>query len=100
MIGNRIQKLRQQKRLSLTELSHRSGVAKSYLSSIERNLQRNPSIEILQKLAPELGVDIHSLVSEEYSPEFLSKEWIELVQEVKASGVSIEAIRGYLKSNK
>lgn len=42
MIGERIKRLRLQKGISLTELAEKAGVAKSYISSIERNLQKNP----------------------------------------------------------
>ncbi|MBD2798676.1 helix-turn-helix transcriptional regulator, partial [Xenorhabdus sp. 18] len=47
MIGERIKRLRLQKGISLTELAEKAGVAKSYISSIERNLQKNPSIQFL-----------------------------------------------------
>ncbi len=42
MIGERIKRLRLQKGISLTELAEKAGVAKSYISSIERNLQKKP----------------------------------------------------------
>ena len=49
MIGERIKRLRLQKGISLTELAEKAGVAKSYISSIERNLQKNPSIQFLER---------------------------------------------------
>ncbi|MDQ0858415.1 transcriptional regulator with XRE-family HTH domain [Bacillus sp. V2I10] len=42
MIGERIKYLRQQKGYSLAELA---GVFKSYLSYIERDIQKNPSMQ-------------------------------------------------------
>ncbi|ALS20730.1 MULTISPECIES: helix-turn-helix domain-containing protein [Paenibacillus] len=98
MIGKRIQKLRQKKRLSLSELASRAGVAKSYLSSIERNIQHNPSIEFLHKIAVVLSVDIHNLIREEgqCEVEYLEKEWVQLVREVRASGLSIDEVRSCL----
>ncbi|GAE95079.1 regulator [Gracilibacillus boraciitolerans JCM 21714] len=45
MIGQKIQNLRKRKRMSLSEVAEQAGVAKSYLSSIERGLQSNPSIQ-------------------------------------------------------
>ncbi|MDQ7862004.1 helix-turn-helix transcriptional regulator [Peribacillus frigoritolerans] len=35
--------------MSISELSAKSGVAKSYISSLERNLQTNPTILVLEK---------------------------------------------------
>ncbi|MCY9128792.1 transcriptional regulator SinR, partial [Bacillus spizizenii] len=48
MIGQRIKQYRKEKGYSLSELAEKAGVAKSYLSSIERNLQTNPSIQLLE----------------------------------------------------
>ena len=45
MIGERIKRLRLQKGISLTELAEKAGVAKSYISSIERNLQNGSKIK-------------------------------------------------------
>lgn len=49
LIGQRIKQYRKEKGYSLSELAEKAGVAKSYLSSIERNLQTNPSIQFLEK---------------------------------------------------
>lgn len=54
MIGERVKKLREEKKMSMTELADKAGVAKSYLSSLERNLQTNPSIQFLEKSPPYL----------------------------------------------
>lgn len=50
-IGDRVKKYGLEKGLSLSEVSERSGVAKSYLSSLERSLQTNPSIDLVQKIS-------------------------------------------------
>lgn len=104
MIGKRIQELRKSKRLSLSELADRAGVAKSYLSSIERDLQQNPSIQFLEKIAPVLGVDIHSLIGTEPPAEGaaaqIDEEWLELAKQAMASGVSKEQFREFLEFNK
>jgi transcriptional regulator with XRE-family HTH domain len=63
-IGDRIRRLRQDKRLSLNELARRTGFAKSYLSQIE-NLKREPSISALSQIAHVLGVDVLFLLSGE-----------------------------------
>jgi XRE family transcriptional regulator of biofilm formation len=100
MIGERVKKLRQEKKMSLSELAHQAGVAKSYLSSLERNLQTNPSIQFLEKIAVVLGVPVDSLILDQPSKEDLDSEWIRIVQEAMESGVSKEQFREFLEFNK
>jgi len=102
VIGPRIKKYRSQKNLSLSELAERAGVAKSYLSSIERNLQSNPSVQFLEKVSAVLGVSVNTLLNEqnETDPEELDLEWTKLVQDAMKSGVSKEQFREFLEFNK
>jgi XRE family transcriptional regulator of biofilm formation len=65
MIGKRIHQLRTELGLSLTELARRAGVAKSYLSNIENDLQKNPSIQFLYKICIVLNIDTHVLLDQE-----------------------------------
>ncbi|MBO1512388.1 helix-turn-helix domain-containing protein [Metabacillus bambusae] len=102
MIGPRIKKYRTQKNLSLSELAERAGVAKSYLSSIERNLQSNPSVQFLEKVSSVLGVTVNTLLDEqsETNPQELDNEWTKLVQDAMKSGVSKDQFREFLEFNK
>ncbi|UUZ93061.1 helix-turn-helix domain-containing protein [Paenibacillus sp. P25] len=103
MIGSQIQKLRMQKRMSLTELAARAGVAKSYLSSIERDLQSNPSIQFLRKLAPVLGVNVQSLILQEQRPDKpdpLDTEWVQIIQELNALGINKDSLRSMVSQLK
>lgn len=104
MIGKRIHELRVQKNLSLSEVAERAGVAKSYLSSIERELQKNPSIQFLEKIAHVLGVSIESLVQYEANAdmknESLDPEWYQLVLDAMHSGVTKDQFREFLEFNK
>lgn len=101
MIGERVKKYRLDKGFSLSELAERAGVAKSYLSSIERNIQSNPSIQFLEKISSVLGVSLEDLLSEEQNDENeLDSSWIELVREAMDSGISKEQFREYLEFNK
>ena len=100
MIGERVKKLRQEKKMSLSELALQAGVAKSYLSSLERNLQTNPSIQFLEKIATVLGVPVDSLILEQPNKEDLDSEWMKIVQEAMESGVSKEQFREFLEFNK
>ncbi|MGM7721198.1 helix-turn-helix domain-containing protein [uncultured Metabacillus sp.] len=102
VIGPRIKKYRTQKNLSLSELAERAGVAKSYLSSIERNLQSNPSVQFLEKVSSVLGVSVNTLLDEqsETDPKELDYEWKKLVQDAMQSGVSKEQFREFLEFTK
>lgn len=62
MLGEKIQFLRKRKGLSITRLSTITGVSKSYISYIERNKQKSPSLVILLKLSKALDVELQELV--------------------------------------
>ncbi|MGO4694893.1 helix-turn-helix domain-containing protein [Paenibacillus sp. 2TAB26] len=104
MIGERIQMLRKRKGLSLTELSQRAGVAKSYLSSIERGLQQNPSIQFLEKVGAVLNVTVEEFLNSDENNDHktsnLDTEWADLVREAMASGVSKDQFKEFLEFNK
>lgn len=106
MIGERVKKYRKDAGLTLTELAERAGVAKSYLSALERNIQKNPSVQFLEKVAAELNITIDHLlkdhVAETHSPSqnHLDNEWEKLVKEAMDSGVSKEEFREFLEFNK
>jgi XRE family transcriptional regulator, master regulator for biofilm formation len=97
MIGKNIYELRRKKGLSLSELSERSGISKSYLSNIERDVHKNPSIQILEKISDVLNVDLKALLVPGYSSEkFLpDKELYEFVTELKKTGIEKENIQEY-----
>ena len=100
MIGERVKKLREEKKMSMTELAERAGVAKSYLSSLERNLQTNPSIQFLEKIAGVLGVPVDVLLFDELKRDTLDSEWIKIVEEAMKSGVSKQQFREFIEFNK
>lgn len=100
MIGERVKKYRLQKGLSLTELAEAAGVAKSYISSIERNIQSNPSIQFLEKISTVLDVSVETLLNEKEKADELDATWIKLVKEAMDSGVSKEQFREFLEFNK
>lgn len=60
-VGQAIQAIRSQQKLSLDALSKRSGVSKSMLSQIERNLT-NPTIAVLWKLAQALDSSVGDIL--------------------------------------
>ncbi|WP_445489874.1 helix-turn-helix domain-containing protein [Niallia sp. 03133] len=100
MIGDRVKKIRQEKRMSLSELAEQAGVAKSYLSSLERNLQSNPSIQFLEKIAAVFTIPVDHLINEQQNKEELDTEWLKIVKEAMDSGVSKSEFREFLEFNK
>lgn len=61
-VGATIQAIRTAQKLSLDALSKRSGVSKSMLSQIERNLT-NPTVAVLWKLANALNVSVAEILA-------------------------------------
>ena len=60
-VGPALAALREQRALSLDELSRRAGVSKSMLSQIERQ-QANPTVAVVWRLANALGVPLGQLL--------------------------------------
>ncbi|MFE5323592.1 helix-turn-helix domain-containing protein [Paenibacillus sp. NPDC056579] len=101
MIGRRVKQLRMEKGLTLTELAEKAGVAKSYLSSIERDIQSNPSIHFLEKICAVLEVPIESFLQNKATlSKELDEEWLGLVREAMDSGISKEQFLEFLQYNK
>ena len=100
MIGERVKKLRLEKKMSLSELADQAGVAKSYLSSLERNLQTNPSIQFLEKISSVLNVPVDQLIYEQTNKEDLDNDWMKIVKDAMDSGVSKDQFREFLEYNK
>lgn len=104
MIGKRVQQLRKEKGLSLTELAERAGVAKSYISSLERDIQKNPSIQFLEKIAAVLKVPVERLIDEQNESDQdgqeLDQEWYDIIKEAMTSGVDKQQFREFLDFNK
>lgn len=65
-VGTRLQELRKAQKLSLDDLSLRSGVSKSMLSEVERN-RSNPTIAVLWRLASALGISLTDFLAEKAS---------------------------------
>jgi len=56
-VGVNLQRLRRDKGLSQEELAHRADVHQTYLSGVEGG-KRNASINVLERIAKALSVDI------------------------------------------
>ncbi|WP_338751795.1 helix-turn-helix domain-containing protein [Bacillus sp. FJAT-52991] len=100
-IGKRIRTLRMERGLSLTELANRAGVAKSYISSVEREIQLNPSIQFLSKISSVLNVSVEKLINDNNdSTELVDSEWLALAKEAMESGISKEQFKQFLEFQK
>jgi XRE family transcriptional regulator, master regulator for biofilm formation len=88
MIGKNIFDIRKRKGLTLSELAERANISKSYLSNIERSLNKNPSIKVLEKVAKVLGVDLEALlIGTALEKERPDQEVIELASELMEIGL-------------
>jgi transcriptional regulator with XRE-family HTH domain len=60
--GNRIRTLREAEGWSQEDLAERSGLHRTYISGVERGV-RNPTLEIIGKLAQAFGVSPSELLN-------------------------------------
>ncbi|MBN6888996.1 XRE family transcriptional regulator, master regulator for biofilm formation [Cytobacillus horneckiae] len=98
MLGNNIAEIRKRKGMTMTELAEKAGIAKSYLSSIERNVHQNPSINVIEKIAKVLEVDVRILLKTDNikkSYHQLDEEWMDLIYELRDTGVTKEQMDEY-----
>ncbi len=61
-LSQKIKQLREKKGYSLNELAERAGISKAYLSQLENNRSKQPSAEILLKIASALRTTIADLL--------------------------------------
>lgn len=95
MIGENIASLRKKKGLTLSELAERSNISKSYLSNIERSINKNPSVHVVEKIAKVLDVDVKNIIKGSGEKQAIEKEWLDLIDELKRSGIRIEELSEY-----
>lgn len=65
MIGDNIKRIREKKGVGVNELSRLSGINASYISALERNKKKNPSIDTLDAIAKALGVKANDFLTTE-----------------------------------
>ncbi len=90
MIGENLKKYRLAKGISLTELAEQSGVSKSYLNSLERNIKSNPSINVINRLADVLDTNLHDIIGtgEDQASPAQESQGLELFnEEAKKAGI-------------
>jgi XRE family transcriptional regulator of biofilm formation len=107
MVGERLRELRMAKGYSISELAELAGVSKSYLSYIERDVQKNPSLQFLRKIATTLETEVEDLLgtpSEMKAKNLIvDDEWNKLLNKAILEGMSKKdfiEFRDYLKFRK
>jgi XRE family transcriptional regulator, regulator of sulfur utilization len=70
-VGEQIQRLRNERKMTLDDLSRAAGVSKSMLSEIERD-KANPTIAVAWRLTNALGVSLDHLFTASKTPETIS----------------------------
>ncbi|MFP7297447.1 helix-turn-helix domain-containing protein [Neobacillus niacini] len=105
MIAKRLKNLREQKGYSISELAALANVSKSYLSYIERNLNKNPSIHFLKKVSKPLDSSIEYLLTGNNQiddkmrnnvEKVLDKEWEVLVESAIKDGIDKDDFKEYI----
>lgn len=101
MVQFRMKQLRLQRGYSINELSEKAGISKSYLSYIERGIQKNPSLHILSRLASSLGTTLEDLLDNhkhqpELYEELIDEEWMQIFSEAIEHGITKEDFSLYI----
>ena len=105
-LGNRLSSLRKRKNMTLDELSAKSGVSKSILSQIERDLS-NPTVTTISRISDALGEklsdfflkieagEVNSIESSKETPSITSKDGLcEL--NILGAGETVNWLQWYL----
>ena len=98
-VGEKIKSLRLEKKYSISELSEKANVSKSYLSYIERGIQGNPSLQVLSRLAYNLDTTVEYLMGQQNMKNArmsVDEEWVGLVDEAIKNGISKEDFAYYV----
>lgn len=96
MIGTNIFRIRKKRGLTLSELAEQAQISKSYLSNIERNLNQNPSVQIVERIAKVLSVDFRILLGiDTVNLAQPDEEWIRFINELRDSGIKKHQLQEY-----
>ncbi|RIW36104.1 helix-turn-helix domain-containing protein [Bacillus salacetis] len=90
MVGERIKSIREKKGMTINELAQKAEISKSYISSIERDIQKNPSINVLERIAAALEVSLDKLLDQPDLEVTLEEDWISLLKEAIEQGLTKE----------
>jgi transcriptional regulator with XRE-family HTH domain len=83
-LADRIKTFRMKRKLSLQELADRTEVSKAHIWDLETGRSKNPSMDLLIKLANELGVAVIDLVGENPDAEGEPSKVLGMYRELKS----------------
>ncbi|WP_110111586.1 helix-turn-helix transcriptional regulator [Bacillus sp. CGMCC 1.16541] len=89
MLGDKLRYYRMKQNLTLHDVATSTGIAKSYLSDLERNQSCNPSVGHLIKLADCLHVPVVCLIEEFYAMKS-DDEWLAIMRLAIQKGITKE----------
>lgn len=103
IFGENIRRIRMQKGFSQKEAASRAGFTPAYWGYLERG-QKNPSVEVIEKIAGSLGVKAHLLFINSYDNN-LPVEFLQMMYLIKNMGDKhlefiTTVLRAYIKANK
>ncbi|WP_347271315.1 helix-turn-helix domain-containing protein [Rhizorhabdus histidinilytica] len=62
--GMNVRRVRRAQDITQEELAHRAGIHRTYLSGLERDGDKNPTLDVVGRIAAALNVTVGSLVDE------------------------------------
>jgi len=83
-LGARLRELRVQKGQSLQQVADAVGASKAHIWELEKGTSRNPSMDLLSKLADHFSVTVASLVGEDPTAPGESPELVAMYRELKS----------------
>lgn len=105
-IGQKINKLRLEKKLSMRDLGEKLGVSHAHISKLEKGIN-NPSMDFLEKLSEYFKIDVSYFFSKDdvdeilfernLSPESLKEKYNLVIDGKPASDEEIEEMIKYIK---
>ena len=97
-IGIKLRTIRKNNKLTLKQLGELVGLSEQAIGQYERG-DRNPSIDILNKIAAALGVTVNDLLEESESKNYVELDY--LSEYIKTLGYKIggDLVEGYLVIN-
>lgn len=97
-LGNNIKKYRKMLKLSQEDLAKKSNLSRNAIYNYENN-KRQPSIDILNKIALALGITVNDLLEESESKNYVELDY--LSEYIKTLGYEIDGdlAEGYLVIN-
>lgn len=81
-LGEKISKLKKQKKISQVELAEQTGISRDAISKYERG-DVLPSVEYAKRIAGALGVSLDYLVSDNDNEEALDNEAVKRIKEIQ-----------------